>query len=318
MTSSRAASIVRPDLLSGARLYGVDQSPWVAGVRLAFAANDQRLPLTSVPFGLRAFWRYGFVFPTLRLGGGDLHIDSFRMYALLESCGFDLGLAGWDEDQRVRVQSELERLFGTYALARCGHGRNLAFVDAWARMRDDPSTVRGVVVRALVVHYFHALILVGRWRARRRGHAPFDLARFEAAVCAWDVRLQASEWFTGEQAGFLDYAVFGHLQCMTSGLTDDVLPVLRRQQRLMAWAQRMIADHPQHEPMYVRRLFGDPPRHREVPWLERWLFWGAWAAWLCAVPVTALLVGTAIARRAGNPAHTGAVLRRAQARSPRR
>ena len=298
--------------LRDACLYGVDQSPWVAGVRVAFEGHGVPLTLTSTPHGVAWFWRNGLIFPALRLAGGGTHLDSFRMYALLESSGYDVGFARVGDEAALRFQVELERLFATYVMGRCGIGRNIQFVDAWSRMRDEPFAWRGLFVRALVVHYFHVLIHLGRWRARRRGREPFDLERCEAELRRWDARLEDTEWFTGDRVGFLDYAVFGHMQCMTSGLTDMVLPVLQSQPRLMDWMGRMITLYSGHEPLYVRRLFGGTPRQRDASTVERAVFWMAWLGWLVALPVTAGVVGLAIFRRSGNPAHSGAVSRRAR------
>ena len=128
----------------------------------------------------------------------------------------------------------------------------------------------------------------------------------------WEARLARSDWFTGDRVGFLDYAVFGHLQCMTSGLTDPLLAVLRAQPRLMAWLERFIALHSEHEPLYVRRLFGAAARRREASFAERGAFWLAWAGWLAVLPFTVCVICTALFRRTRNPAHSGAVLRRAR------
>ena len=225
----------RPSPWDSVTLYGVEHSPWVQGVLLALAHHQIPTQLTSYPLGVHWFRRNGLIFPALRLSDGTTHLDSFHIYARLEADGYPLGVNNFTAAERLHEQVALEALFGRYVLGRCGPGKQWRFIQSWSTMREVPHTVMGTVFRAFITHYYWVLIRLGVRRATKKGRLPFDPDAFERELRTWDARLQKQRWLTGPEIGFLDFALFGHLQCMLSGLTDEVIPILRQQPHLMQW-----------------------------------------------------------------------------------
>ena len=300
------------DRWSHVTLYGVEHSPWVQGIRLALAHHRISHHLTSVPVRVSHFWRNGPVFPVLQLGDQSIHIDSFRMYMLLEEHGYDMGMHGMSEEECFLMQMELEKLFSIYALGRCGNGKKWAFVQGWSTMRELPNRMSGIIFRALLTNYFWVLITMGILFVKSKKRIPYNMKAIEKKLEAWNQKLEGKMWLTGEKVGFVDFALFGHLQCMSSGLTDELFPVLQRQPQLLSWVQRMIDTQDGYTPMYVRRI-ADP----SVPVAcagrkERFLFWVAWLGWMLLFPITLLFVVSCLRNRFRSPARTGAILEQNQ------
>lgn len=298
-------------------LYGVDHSPWVQGVRLALAHHKIPTRLTSYPLRLSWFLRRGLVFPALELADGTCHADSFRMYALLEDGGYPMGWQELDPAQRDEAQYELERLFFAYALGRCMPGKRRRFMKAWSRMQEEPVTALGVVWRALLASYFWVLIHVGRGALRGAGRDPYDLGRVQHRLAYWDARLAKQPWLTGEHPGFLDFALWGHVQSMASGLTDEVLPLIERQAHLMRWLGALTAMSEAGSPRYIDRLLGGDPQVDQASGRERALFWLALAGWWICWPVTTALILYGFAIRSLNPGRSGALMERVAAAGSR-
>jgi len=299
--------------MEGAVLYGVTHSPWVEGVRLAMAHASTLPPVTSHPHSLSRVWHQGLVFPALRLADGSIHGDSFHVYSLLEAAGQPLGLAGVPAADRDHAQAELERLFLTYAPGRCIEGRRWRFITAWSQMREHPYTPWGVLSRAFVSIYFFVLIRLGIRLTRARGRPVYDLARIENQIQAWDARLADTPWLTAAAPGFLDFALLGHIQCMASGLTDELLPILRRQEHLMSWLARMLEGLRDVPDLHARRVLEPDLTLPRAGSGEQALFWFAWACCLWAWPLTGAALLLLLARRPRNPGHSGAVIARQRA-----
>jgi hypothetical protein len=236
--------------------------------------------------------------------------DSFAMYRAMEAAGYPLGLAALSEGEVLENQAALESMFGRYALGRCGPGKRWAFIRAWSGMRERPSRVLGGIFRAFLSLYFFVLIELGRWVRKRRGQMVYDLGQFETDIQRWERMLQSRPWVTGDTLGALDFALLGHVQCMMSGLTDELAPILRRQQALMAWLKKMHRAFEGYEPLYTRRLFvaGYPVTDNDVRGSV--VFWTAWLGWLVIWPLTVPILVYCLYARGKNPAHSGAVARR--------
>ena len=291
-------------------LYGVNHSPWVQGVRMALAHHGIPTRLTSYPISVSWFFRRGFVFPSLRCADGTIHTDSFEIYRLLESEGYALGFDTLSADERVAFQAELEALFGVYALGRCVRGKRWRFIRGWSTMQESPPSASGIVWRALLSLYFWMLIRLGIRIAEKKGRTPYDLETIERGLEALNERLTGTTWLSGEGPGCLDFALMGHIQCMTSGLTDELLPLLDKQDALMRWIERMMRALEGYSPRYADRLLNTSEALWEAPRIERALFWMSWTLWLIAWPLSLSLFGISLAKRSTNPAHSGAVLRR--------
>ena len=291
-------------------LYGVEHSPWVQGVLIALAHHNIPTRLTSYPFNLSWFWRRGPVFPALQLMDGTTHLDSFNIYQHLEDDGFPLGVAAMTQHERRLMQVELEDLFSNYALGRCSPGKKWRFIQGWSTMREVPHSTRGTFFRALLSCYFWVLIHLGIRAEKTQGRTPYNLDLIERQLRQWDARLTEQRWLTGPDVGFLDFALWGHLQCMVSGLTDELLPILQRQPHLMTWLTRMMDVLPNHDPMYTRRLFEPQVHVSQATQWQRWLFWCAWFGWAMLWPFTLVVVALSLRNRFKNPARSGAVARR--------
>lgn len=291
-------------------LYGVEHSPWVQGIRLALAHHGISTKLTSVPMGLPWLLTMGPVFPVLRAADGHIVNDSFAMYAALEGGGFALGLDRFTESERLTEQAALERMFRAYAGGRCVPGKRWAFIHGWSTMRETPVRLSGVVWRAWLTHYFWVLIQLGNRMQRARGRSAYDLSFMEEQLTQWDVRLTRTRWVTGPEVGFLDFALLGHVQCMTTGLTDELLPMLRSKTHLVRWLQDMDDLLPDYTPRYARRVWMETFEPQRSGRGERLVFWGSWVLMLMLWPASLALLMVCLWRRASNPAHTGAVSRR--------
>ena len=293
------------------RLYGVDHSPWVQGVLLALRYHKIPVSLTSYPLSIKWCWRYGLVFPALQLADGSRHLDSFKMYELMEACGFHLGIDQSTTQDRLSFQAELEQLFSIYALGRCISGKKWAFIKAWSVMSERPSTYQGAVCRALLSSYFWVLIQIGIYVARRRREAAYDLDQIESYLMIWNERLRDHQWLTGDEIGFLDFALWGHMQCMTSGLTDELLSLLRDQPHLMSWVKRLSQLDISDISPYTQRLIDQSVGATEADpcqtWFLRVIFWCVWIISLCLWPLTLVFILISLLRRFRNPARSGAI-----------
>ena len=225
-----------------------------------------------------------------------------------------MGLSSWSQVEQDAAQAELEGLFMRYALGRCIQGKKWQFIKGWASMKEGHGSLLGTVSRALGSQYFWLLINLGIFDARRRGFRIYDLQEIEGLLRRWDGRLLERQWLTGEAPGFLDFALLGHLQCMTSGLTEELLPILRRQQSLMRWLRELLATFEPSGLMFAQRLLEPDHKVTLASPNEQRLFWISWALWISAWPVSAPLLAVGFARRGANPAHSGAVSRRLKKR----
>ena len=291
-------------------LFGVEHSPWVLGVRLALGHHKIPSTLTSIPMDLSWLLSMGPVFPVLETSDGVRHVDSFAIYDLLERSGFPLGIERFGPDERLHHQTELEELFRAYASGRCVSGKRWNFIKAWSTMRELPFNPAGLAWRSWLTHYFWILIQVGNHLERRKQKAPYDLQRIDQLLTVWEERLGNVTWLTGSEPGFLDYALMGHIQCMTSGLTDELLPHLRNKPQLLRWVRSLTETQLDHTPNYARRLWDKEFVPAQADASARWGFWIFWVLSLLFWPISLGLIGISLKQRTENPAHTGAVSRR--------
>ena len=310
MVSNDGFVMKHTDLWNSVTLYGVEHSPWVQGIRLALTHHRISHQLTSIPVRLSQLWKYGPVFPVLRLGDQSIHIDSFRMYILLEEHGYDMGIHSMSEHERFLIQLELEKLFSIYALGRCGKGKKWAFIQGWSKMREMPQRTSGIIFRALLANYFWVLIIMGIQVVKSKNRVPYNMKAIEKKLEIWNQKLEGKVWLTGEKVGFVDFALFGHLQCMSSGLTDELFPLLHRQSHLLSWMERMTSTLEGYTPMYVRRI-NDPSATVTLSGRkEQVIFWLAWLGWILLLPITLVFIICCLRNRFRNPARTGAILER--------
>mgnify|MGYP003917905759 CR=1 FL=1 len=291
-------------------LYGVNHSPWVQGIKIALAEHKVSTRLVSYPISLRWFHRRGLIFPALRLPDGRTFEDSFVMYEVLESEGYDMGLDALAEGEFRAFQLELEQLFMRYALGRGVKGKRWRFIQAWSSMQEEPVKAAGIVYRALLTLYFWLLIIAGIHLEEKKGRPVYDLSLIEQGLKRLNGRLEGKEWLHGDKPGCLDFALMGHIQCMMSGLTDELIPLLSSQEALMAWLKRMLDHLDDLTPLYARRLIDEEAQVQVATHSERMLFWLSLSLWLIAWPLSLSILVLSLMKRTKNPAHSGAISRR--------
>ena len=282
-------------------------SPWVQGVRSALYFHQCEVKLTSIPMGFGWFFRYGLTFPVLKASDSAPFLDSFQMYSFIENKGYSLEMKGWDESQLLQMQAELESLFSSYALGRCYPGKKWKFIYAWSTMREVPNSYLGTFFRAFVSIYFLILIVLGIRFRIMKSQNPYDLNRVTASLQYWEDRLCNSVWLSGESIGFLDFAFFGHIQCMLSGLTDETIPIIKEHSRIVEWLEKMENSLEGYGPMYVKRLHSKDCVVAKSSIWDRVVFWTAWIIWLLLFPLTLTFIAVALRRRFLNPYRTGAM-----------
>ena len=296
------------------KIYGVDHSPWVQGVLLACAYHQLPTQLVSYPLSFKHFWQNGLVFPAVLLKDGSIHTDSFKIYELLEHQGYNLGVQLMSPQERQSAQVELEKLFSIYALGRCMPSKRLRFIKAWSLMQERPKRWTGPIVRAFLSMYFWILIQVGIHVVRTHHGKPYRLDLIEKYVHQWDEKLRHTPWLSGENIGFLDFALWGHLQCMTSGLTDELIPLLQAQPYLIKWLQalsQLTLDLPTH---YTERLINHGPQSSITysRFTEQIIFWITLIVLLVLFPITLALIVLSLYKRYNNPARSGALISKAK------
>ena len=182
-----------------------------------------------------------------------------------------------------------------------------AFVRSWSEMRDGlaPTSPLSIIARALACHYFWLLINLGLWGAKRRGFQIYDLEDINHWIGQWDQRLRTQPWLTGNEPGFVDFAFLGHLECMSSGLTDELIPLLRQHAAILDWLERLTKRLGNPDSFFTKSLLNN---HHSVPTAsasERALFWVSWVLWMAIWPISLPILLYGFARRRVNPAHPG-------------
>lgn len=171
-------------------------------------------------------------------------------------------------------------------------------------MGEHPASFKGTLFRAFLSVYFLVLIKLALFTQRKRSF--YTVEAISGLLSRWDDKLASQPYLTGESIGFADYALFGHLQCMCSGLTDELLPLIEGSTHLRSWTDRVAEHLPGHLPDFTRRLHTQ--RHvNQAP--DHILFWCAFAFLILCWPLTVLALLLSFLRRSQNPARSGAKVR---------
>jgi len=279
-------------------LFGVDHSPWTQAAVLAHAAHGVSVRLRPYP-SLGYYLESGVVLPVCWRNGTQT-ADSL---AIIETL-----LPVADAQQRAHLEADftdLESLFLAYALDRTGPGRRLRFIQGWATINDVPTTPVSIAFRAVLCWYFFVLIEVGRWMLRKRRNGHDCTERLTRQLLPWVTRLEEEPFLGGDEPNASDFGLLGHLECMSSGLTDWAMNAAAQHPALVAWLQRMHARIEHHPTVYSRRIFDpaagpQPPSERTQQW-----FYACMALWVVVWPLTFPLLTYASSRRHGAPNRTG-------------
>ena len=285
-------------------VFGVDHSPWTQAVVLAHA--DRGIPVCLRPYPtLSYFLRFGLVMPVCWDANGQEMEDSLFIIQTL--------MSSTDADTQATLESDftaLEILFLAYALDRIAPGQRLAFIGGWGRMTDVPLTPTSIALRALLCWYFFVLVSAGRAALIKRRSSRSSEARLTHRLAPWVARLEGTPFLGGDTPSASDYGLLGHLECMSSGLTDWTMPVVAEQPVLMAWLERMHTRLTDHDTLYSRRIrdpdagpAGAGPVARG--WFALWM-----VLWIVALPLTLTILGYALLRRARAANRTGGRLER--------
>ena len=125
--------------------------------------------------------------------------------------------------------------------------------------------------------------------------------------------MEHNKWLTGQQVGFLDFALLGHLQCMTTGLTDELLPIIKRQHHILRWIKDLLPIIKNDStPLYTQRILQPEIEFQKPNFLYVLIFWCSWLVYILVSPLTILLIIVSIRNRFKNPAHSGAVISKHQ------
>lgn len=280
-------------------VYGGDHSPWVQGVCLAL--HTRGLAYRLIPWPV-SYAEHAMVMPVCRWADGRITADSFAVCEALDDAPFSGAVSPQD-------QTRLERLFLSYVLARIAPGKKLAFVSAWAKMPSDSKRPLHGAFRALMLVYFYALIVAARAMSRRRGANPNTLDRLDHELGFWDDRLAESSFFGGETLSALDCAVFGQVQCMATGLTDETFSHLKSFPRLSAWIELMNQEFVEYPHLFSRRLDDLRAMPQRAPFADRAIFYTALLSSALLAPLTLVWLLDALRRRGANPNRSGQRLR---------
>ena len=285
---------------STARVYGVDHSPWVQAVLSAFYHRGVQVRLVSRPSSIASYLRKGLVMPVCRWPDGEETVDSFAIMRELDRrYPTDGGAPVAAEGQ----QEDLERLFLSYALGRAGGPKSWAFLRSWAEMPSGEDASTASSVRALMSLYFLILITAGRAVARVRDVDPDNPRYFRKLLGTWSKQI-GSGFLGGAGPGPVDFALYGHIQCMLTGLTDDLIPILKQDAVMTEWIERMQSSLPGYPFDFTYRLEAPsrfPPRSSRA---DKALFYGTLGAAALAFPVTGMVLTDAFLRRQFNPARS--------------
>ena len=261
------------------------------------------------------------VMPVCRWPDGQVTSDSFAILAEIDRRypKSDGSIILSTDRDKVRVdQSRLERLFVLYVLKRFTWGNKCRFVHAWAKTM--PSHPNNFVVllshicRVTMTLYFMMLIQGGIWSQKKKKSPIYKEEHFVRALKKWSERLGDKEYFGGTQPCYLDFALLGQIQCISSGLTDFIFPAFHEHPSLMRWIKRMHKLIPSYPYLHSRRMIADHSHASQPSKKGIAIFYVSLTMQVLFAPVTFGLLLHAFMTRRRNPARTMGVMQSVQAK----
>ena len=297
MAPSPSAAGTRADPLSLVRVFGSDNSPWTQAVLLALHHHHVSYELVSHPLSWAAYWVHGMVVPVCQFADGSILRDSFAITRKV----FELRSGGKARQQYLTEQCRLEAMFLTYVLARTKNP--LRFIDVWSRTCGTNLTAMSTLGRAYTCLYFFVLIHVGILHKMITRQPVLKPKVFVHELEHWDVQFEACKgaFLGGPVPNELDIAVLGQIQCMATGPTDHILPLIESRPHLMEWLGRMHKLLEGYDRMYSRRLLDRDITTAAASFLDRACFYLALFCLLWATPYTSILLLDSTMRRFRNP-----------------
>ena len=239
------------------------------------------------------FISFGHVMPILKTKDGYIK----GSYDILKA--LDTKMDGVEEDWEGELR-KLETLFLEYALTR--PVPVWKFFHHWASIMDEPADSFITLYlkpfhRPLIAIYFFVLINIGKViNFFEKGYV-FNEVAFFSSVNELESGLPKEEkgkFFGGTtNPNQLDYALFGHMQCMACGVSDETLVLVRTRPRLMKWMEDMEKYdlHKGYGRMYSKRFAFEPgstPSPCEIrpdpPMGSQLSFWLGFILWICLFP----------------------------------
>ncbi|MEC7984781.1 MAG: hypothetical protein VX278_06440 [Myxococcota bacterium] len=246
-------------------VYGSDHSPWVQTVLLALEHRCVPYQIVQFPISISSYLKHGMVMPVCRWPDGHIITDSFAILAEIDKrhseSGISLLVPPEDPSIVASDQSRLELFFLLYVLARFEWGNKGRFVHVWAKTAPQHPSPFLIFLshafRATMTLYFILLIQGGIWSQTRKRKAIYKKDLFLKEWSRWCGRLGDSPFFGGDTPHYLDFALLGQIQCISSGLTDEVFSALRQEPAMMHWLERMHTYLPNYPRMYSKRFFSN-------------------------------------------------------------
>ena len=264
-------------------IYGMDHSPWVQTVLMTCHFYSVPYRLMSRQLSFANYRRAGMIMPEVRFPDGRIVGDSFEI--MREITG-RYGLASADSLVQTEDISRLERLFFSYALRRGQPGQT----DCLYPWLVESAKHRWLAHRILLSRADVLLLFrpdTGRSSTGSTvGVDPDHSETLLRLLKGWETRLGEEPFLAGAEPGLNDFALMGHIQCMATGLTEDVFAEVETFPKLWKWAGEMskqLGDYPHN---FARRLNepGYVPTRATVN--EQATFWATGLVGLAAWPVS--------------------------------
>ncbi len=299
-------------------VYGSDHSPWVQTVLLALAYRRIPYELVHFPISVSSYRKHGMVMPVCRWPDGAYTSDSFAILAEIDRRFPPVDMPPLippkGADPLAIVQSRLELFFVLYVLKRFDWGNKLRFIHAWAKTApvhpQSSILLLSHVFRATMTLYFMLLIQGGIWSQTRKKKPIYTERTFLHEWNYWCDRLGDAPYLGGTHPSYLDFALLGQLQCISSGLTDTLFPVLRKAPPLMQWLGRMHQQLPGYRHMYSLRLLSDQARTIQTTAWGIFIFYLSLLLQLGLAPLMVIFLLHALTLRSKNPARTMGAMER--------
>jgi glutathione S-transferase len=233
------------------QMVGVDNSPWVQTVLLFL--HDRGIPceLSALP-SLETFRCNGNVIPVIQIYKGDKLIetiaDSFSAMRHID-CKYPNGKAIPDNEDEALIQAKLEELFFEGAFQRFSpiSEKWWKFPLYFARQPETVSSemraLLGSAAKAFHLINFGFFLLIGalcnlwfghpRINSRKQGEAQLDF---------WEQSLgkDPTSFLHGKaEPSRVDFALFGQLQMLFSGLSEPMVARIMGRPRMVAYIQHM-------------------------------------------------------------------------------
>ena len=285
-------------------LYGVDHSPWVQGVWYTLMYLGYEVRLSCVPPSASWVKNNGITFPVAVFNGERRISDSFKIYEYLSKHHQNLPFSTSFKESQVK----LEKLFLIYSPQRGAKGKNLKFFLGWMKMRERPSSIKGAFFRGIIFLYYFFLIKLSLIFVSSKKNEVHIKDSLKKNLSFWDTKLENSKWISGDKIGFLDFSLFGHMECIASGPTDEFMPIVRDFKNINSWLKKMLEINKEVPPLYSKRLFDHGPyaerdRKNEMIFILGFIFGVAF------FPLTIILILYLFSIRTRGHHHSGAKLK---------